>query len=1507
MRPIKFTLSIICIFLCANVVQAQGKSSAVKIYGLLDKIERSRVIGLLHIDHFQMTPDSALLVEIGERELAKLRTTNYRFDIVVDDISANLEALNRQYYIDRANGDLPEQHRLAFEQPGSTLNNIITTPAAFQVKATFGGYYQFSEMNTAMNNLIAAYPAIAQKVSLGKSTENRDIWCIKISDNVATDETNEPEVLFTGLTHAREAIGGSSMIFLMQYLCENYATDTRIRDLVNNREIFIIPCTNPDGWQYNYTLNINGGGLWRKNRRVNGGGEFGVDLNRNWSVDWANCSAPIIGNPASCGSNVTSNDTYWGPSSFSEPETRAIRDFTYTRNFVTMIDQHSYGPYYSLPFGRPSLPTNVMDPLDQKFYNYVSAAMGNYNGMRAGNTPEALNYESAGTIKDWMLKGNIGTGTKGKVLGMTSEGATGTTGGATFWPPASQIINLCKGLVYQDIQLLHAAGTYINLQDKSDINLTSTTGTFDFNAIRVGIDNQPANISVIPLQNIQSVGSTLTINSLTNYYDSYNGSINYTLPASITNGQKVKFAWKIETGGITYYDTITKFYNATQMLYDNMDGSYATNWTGTNGWDFTSAGTGYGGGSSKAMSESPAGLYTASSTRRSAYNNPLDLTNATDAYISFWVKHRAENFRDKLQLQVSTNSTDGVNGTWTAIKGTTTVQEPGILDGSTINGIPALTGIKEDWTRELYDLNAYLGTPALRFRFEFTSDANTSGFDYQVDDGFYIDNLKVVKSTACPMITVTNPAITTGTAGTAFSQTFTASGGLAPYTFTTVSSLPTGLTLSSAGVLNGTPTQTGTFPIVVRATDANACFGNGTTYSLVIGCPTITVTNPATSTGTAGTAFSQTFTRTGGIGAVTFSTVSTLPTGLTLSAAGVLSGTPTQTGTFSIVVTATDANSCFGNGTTYSLVIGCPTITVTNPATTTGTAGTAFSQTFTRTGGIGAVTFTTVSTLPTGLTLSAAGVLSGTPTQTGTFSIVVTATDANACFGNGATYSLVIGCPTITVTNPATTTGTAGTAFSQTFTRTGGIGSVTFSTASTLPTGLTLSAAGVLSGTPTQTGTFPIVVVATDVNSCFGNGTTYNLVIGCPTITVTNPATTTGTAGTAFSQTFTRTGGIGSVTFSTASTLPTGLTLSAAGVLSGTPTQTGTFSIVVTATDANACFGNGATYSLVIGCPTITVTNPATTTGTAGTAFSQSFTRTGGIGAITFTTASTLPTGLTLSAAGILSGTPTQTGTFSIVVRATDANACFGNGSTYSLVINPAGCPTITVTNPATTTGTAGTAFNQTFSASGGAAPYTYTTTSSLPTGLTLSAAGVLSGTTTQHGTFPIVVKATDGNSCFGNGTTYNLVIVTPDLTASQFFNTTQIAAGGTIDEVIAIRNVGTIATSATSVFSVTTYSALTGLTVTLNPNPSVTIGFTSYPLSNANWTFNAGTGTFTSNPGIFITAGSTVYIGVRITRGVSPNQGANGSVSQTLTITNGTGGETPTNNNTINNSVLKN
>ncbi len=170
---------------------------------------------------------------------------------------------------------------------------------------------------------------------------------------------------------------------------------------------------------------------------------------------------------------------------------------------------------------------------------------------------------------------------------------------------------------------------------------------------------------------------------------------------------------------------------------------------------------------------------------------------------------------------------------------------------------------------------------------------------------------------------MTPPAVTGVPAGVVFSESFTASGGTAPHGMVLASgALPAGLSLAGDGTLSGTPTEVGSFPITVEATDAFACTGISPTYTLAIGCPTITVTPPATTTATAGTAYSDAFAASGGVGTTTFAVTSgALPSGLTLAADGTLSGTPTGTGGFTFTVTATDANGCTGTGSSFDLTV----------------------------------------------------------------------------------------------------------------------------------------------------------------------------------------------------------------------------------------------------------------------------------------------------------------------------------------------------------------------------------------------------------------------------------------------------------------------------------------------------------------------------------------------------------------------------------------------------------
>jgi VCBS repeat-containing protein len=631
----------------------------------------------------------------------------------------------------------------------------------------------------------------------------------------------------------------------------------------------------------------------------------------------------------------------------------------------------------------------------------------------------------------------------------------------------------------------------------------------------------------------------------------------------------------------------------------------------------------------------------------------------------------------------------------------------------------------------------------------------------------------------CPAIAISPTALPAGTAGVVYpALSFTQTGGAAPVTWAS-GALPAGMTFSTSGVLAGTPAATGVFNISVTATDANGCSATlAVPLGIGVTCPAITITPVSLAAGISGVAYTAVnLSETGGVGAVTWSLVTpALPAGMSLSNAGVLSGTPAQTGTFPFTVKATDANGCFGT-LNLSITVNprCPSISITAPLTlTNGIAGVPYPAiNFTQSGGAGLITWSS-GALPAGMSFSTAGVFSGTPIVRGTFNITVQATDANGCIGTQA-QTFTIDCPTIAI-NPVhviapmtLANGRVGSAYTAVnFSASGGVGTLTWSESGTLPAGMSFSSLGVLSGTPVQGGTYPaITITATDTNGCSATTAPYMLVIDCQPMTVTNPVTATGTAGSQFSATFTQSGGISTTLLTTTSTVPAGLALASNGVLSGVPIQVGTFPLTVIATDANGCSAIGAVYNLVIGCQSIPVTNPAATTGTTGSPFSQSFTAAGTIGAVSFTTAGSLPAGLTLHpTTGVLDGTPAQTGTFPILVKAVDRNGCAGTGGVYNLVI---GCGPITVTNPITAGGNVNIPFSQQFNASGTNGALTFTLGGGvLPAGLSLSPTGLLSGTPTSFGSFPIQVRVTDANGCQGTGATYPLVIGCPTISVTN-------------------------------------------------------------------------------------------------------------------------------------------
>lgn len=673
----------------------------------------------VEFDHGELNKEeNTFTTTIDNISLENLKKTGARYSILIEDEIAHFNKYARKENFYQQADAIMLNGKLHYENPcGSQINNI-TVPAGF-IPGSYRGYYTFQEMQRRIDSMVNHYPNLVQKIILPTTTlEGRPLIVVKISDNVGTDET-EPEAFYTGLHHAREGMSMMNLFFFMQYLVENYATDNRIQELVDSRELYFMPCVNPDGYRYNETSQPSGGGMWRKNRRVNGGGVYGVDLNRNYNVDWGVTGANIST------SHNPSNDAYVGPNEFSEEETQAIRDFAETRHFTIAIDHHAYGNYYVTPYGRPA--NHSFTSADLSFYTYASALMARYNGYFAGDGMATVGYYAVGNSRDWHITGDIGAGTKQKTYGYTVEVGSGDVGYG-FWPQPEYIIPIAKSMLFANLQMAYMAGSYFELQDMNTVAVNSTTGNFAFSLRRIGLTNAPVTVSIIPVENIQSAGVPVTINNFSNYFDSVQRNIAYTLPLGLSAGARIRFVYRISSAGINLDDTITKLYQPVPVFTDNMEWSSTANWTLTGSWG-TSTASAYQG--TRALSESPSGNYGSGSTTTATYNSSIDLYNATAAYLSFWVRHRAENANDKLQVQISTG------GGYQPVCGNNTVSE----DVGTLGNQPALTGMREAWTREVIDLRNYLGNSTVNFRFRFTSNSSNA------EDGFYIDNVEVVKST----------------------------------------------------------------------------------------------------------------------------------------------------------------------------------------------------------------------------------------------------------------------------------------------------------------------------------------------------------------------------------------------------------------------------------------------------------------------------------------------------------------------------------------------------------------------------------------------------------------------------------------------------------------------------------------------------------------------------------------------------------------------------------------
>jgi hypothetical protein len=291
-------------------------------------------------------------------------------------------------------------------------------------------YHNYNEMIADINSVVAAHPTIVARISggIGNSYEGREMPLIKISDNVGTDE-NETEVLFNAHQHAREHLTVEMALYIIHLLADNYGSDSRITNLVNSREFWIVPDMNPDGGEYDIATGSYRS--WRKNRQPNSGtSNVGTDLNRNWSYQWGCCGGS---------SGTTSSETYRGPSAFSAPETQRLRNFVQSRviggvqQIKANIDWHTYSQLVLWPYGYTTAnTTSTLNADAESAFRTLGQQMAAINGY----TPEQASdlYIADGTVIDWMWN------TYG-IFSYTIEMYPGSSGsGGGFYPPDEQIV-----------------------------------------------------------------------------------------------------------------------------------------------------------------------------------------------------------------------------------------------------------------------------------------------------------------------------------------------------------------------------------------------------------------------------------------------------------------------------------------------------------------------------------------------------------------------------------------------------------------------------------------------------------------------------------------------------------------------------------------------------------------------------------------------------------------------------------------------------------------------------------------------------------------------------------------------------------------------------------------------------------------------------------------------------------------------------------------------------------
>ncbi|XP_073950899.1 carboxypeptidase B-like [Choristoneura fumiferana] len=252
----------------------------------------------------------------------------------------------------------------------------------------WNSFYRLDDIYNWLDDLVKSYPKDLQLINIGKSLENRDIFAVRLK---LQGSMARSKVIVEGGIHAREWVGPAFVTYMLNEMVHSpFSNNKELYNVAMGFEWYFVPVINPDGYEYTHTHDR----LWRKNRR----GRYGIDLNRNFGIAFGTVGVS---------KSDKYDETYCGPSAFSEPETRVMAEFTRenSKNLMYYIAFHAYGQFFIIPYSfTPKQFDNYNDMVKLGYHVAAKIHKEYKTEYTVGNAYSCVGYLASGSSTDWVKK-----------------------------------------------------------------------------------------------------------------------------------------------------------------------------------------------------------------------------------------------------------------------------------------------------------------------------------------------------------------------------------------------------------------------------------------------------------------------------------------------------------------------------------------------------------------------------------------------------------------------------------------------------------------------------------------------------------------------------------------------------------------------------------------------------------------------------------------------------------------------------------------------------------------------------------------------------------------------------------------------------------------------------------------------------------------------------------------------------------------------------------------------